>query len=124
MGRPTTSPDGWWLALLWVSDPTGVVSFRDVAPAAGPPPDPPAAGLGPRFAGAMSGLILEEAGRLQFRLATASPPDDPNRPWECPLAVLVGIRFEPARAATLRPNELAEAVLSGFRSAVEGLSRP
>jgi hypothetical protein len=124
MGRPTTGPDGWWLALLWVVDADGIVSFRDVAPAAGPPPEPPAVRLGPSFAGSMSGLILEEAGRLQFRLATASPPDDPTRPWECPVAVLAAIRFEPARAATLRPNELAEAVLSAFRIAVEGLSRP
>ena len=124
MARPTNGPDGWWLALLWVADPDGVISFRDLAPAAGPPPEPPAVRLGPRFAGSMSGLILEEAGRLQFRVATASQPDDPSRPWECPVAVLVGIRFEPARAATLRPNEQAEAVLSAFRVAVEGLSRP
>jgi hypothetical protein len=124
MARPTSGPDGWWLALLWVADGDGIVSFRDVAPAAGPPPEPPAVRLGPAFAGSLSGLILEEAGRLQFRVAPASQPDDPSRPWECPVAVLVAIRFEPARSATMRPNERAEAVLSAFRVAIEGLPRP
>jgi hypothetical protein len=36
----------------------------------------------------------------------------------------VAFRFEPARVATLRPNELAEVVLTGFRRAIEGLHRP
>ena len=47
MARPTEAPDGWWLAILWVADDDGVIRFRDVAPAAGPPPDPPLARLGP-----------------------------------------------------------------------------
>ncbi|MEJ7748108.1 MAG: hypothetical protein WKF56_02325, partial [Candidatus Limnocylindrales bacterium] len=59
MGRPSEGPDGWWMAVLWVTDEDGVVSFRDVAPTAGPPPGPPLARLGPALAGAMSGLILE-----------------------------------------------------------------
>ncbi|MHB8674333.1 MAG: hypothetical protein ACYDAK_11745 [Candidatus Limnocylindrales bacterium] len=124
MGRPAEIEGGWWTAMCWVTDGDGIVSFRDVAPAAGPPPDPPALRLGPSLAGSLSGLVLEEAGRLQFRLAPASAADDPLRPWDLPLAVLVAIRPEPARAAAMRPNELAEAVLAGFRRAVEGLARP
>jgi len=124
MGRPSEAPDGWWLTLMWVTDADGVVSFRDVAPAAGPPPDPPLARLGPALAGALSGLILEDAGRLQLRVAGLVPPDDPARPWRAPLAVRAAFRFEPARAATMRPNELAETVLAAFRRSVEGLHRP
>ena len=30
---PCDGPDDWWLAVLWVADADGVVSFRDVAPA-------------------------------------------------------------------------------------------
>jgi hypothetical protein len=124
MARPSEAPDGWWLTLLWVADDEGVVPFRDVGPAAGPPPDPPLSRLGPAVAGALSGLILEDAGRLQVRLAGLVPPDDPTRPWAAPVAVRAAFRFEPARLATMRPNELADAVLAGFRRAIEGLSRP
>ena len=61
---------------MWVADDDGVVSFRDVAPAAGPPPEPPLARLGPSLSGALSGFILEDAGRLQVRVAPLVPPDD------------------------------------------------
>ena len=124
MTRPSDAPDGWWLTLLWVADEEGVVSFRDVAPTAGPPPDPPLSRLGPALAGAMSGLILEDAGRLQLRVGALVPPDDQTRPWRAPLAVRAAFRFEPARAAAMRPNELAETVLAAFRRSVEGLHRP
>ncbi|HTC86273.1 MAG TPA: hypothetical protein VK656_06190 [Candidatus Acidoferrum sp.] len=124
MSRPSEADGGWWLAMCWVSDDEGLVSFRDVAPAGGPPPEPPAIRLGPSLAGSLSGLVLEEGGRLQFRVAPLSPPADPRRPWDSPLAVLIGIRPEPMRAAAMRPNELAEAVLAGFRRTIEGLSRP
>jgi hypothetical protein len=121
MGRPSDGPDGWWLALLWVADDESVIPFRDVAPPGGPPPDPPLARLGPAVAGAMSGLILEDAGRLQLRIATVVPADDPDRPWRVPLALRAAFRFEPARAATMRPNELAETVQAAFVRAIEGL---
>ncbi len=110
--------------MLWVTDDEGVVSFRDLAPAAGPPPDPPLARLGPAVAGALSGFILEDAGRLQLRLGAIAPPDDPTRPWRAPAAIRAAFRFEPARVATMAGNELAETVLSAFRRAVEGLHRP
>jgi hypothetical protein len=123
MSRPSTTDDGWWLAVLWVAGPDGIVSFADLAPAAGPPPDPPLARLGPAIAGALSGLILEDAGRLSIRLATVAPPDDATRPWRVPAAVRAGFRWEPAREAAMRPNELAETVLAAFRRSVEGLHR-
>ncbi len=124
MGRPSEAPDGWWLAILWVTDDAGVVSFRDVAPGTGPPPDPPLARLGPAISGALSGMILEDGGRLQMRLGLVQAPDDPDRPWRVPLAIRAAFRFEPARAAAMRPNELAETVLTGFRRSVEGLHKP
>lgn len=124
MAHPSEAPDGWWMALMWVTDDEGVVSFRDVAPASGPPPDPPLGRLGPSLSGALSGLILEDAGRLQMRVGMLVPPDDPERTWRAPLAVRAAFRFEPARAATMRPNELADTVLAAFRRSVEALHRP
>jgi len=124
MARPSEAPDGWWLTILWVADADGVVSFRDVAPDAGPPPDPPLGRLGPAISGALSGMILEDAGRLQLRMGHVVPPDDPTRPWRTPLAIRAGFRFEPARAAAMRPNELSETVLTAFRRSIEGLHRP
>ena len=122
--RPTTTDDGWWLAVAWVADETGVVSFVDLAPPAGPRPEPPLAQLGPSLAGGLSGMILEDAGRLSIRLATVVPATDQSRPWRVPAAVRMAFRWEPMRAAAMRPNELAETVLVAFRRAVEGLSRP
>ena len=116
--------DGWWLAVLWVADADGIVRFRELAPTAGPPPDPPLQRLGPAFAGALSGLILEEEGRLAIRLAPVAPPDDPARPWRMPAVIRAAFKFEPLRAAAMRDTELAETVLAGFRRAVEGLARP
>jgi hypothetical protein len=124
MGRPSEAPDGWWLAVLWVADEDGIVSFVDVAPSGGPPPDPPLPRVGSAISGALSGMILEDAGRLQLRLGLIAPPDDATRPWRAPVAVRAGFRFEPARVATMPPNELATTVLAAFVRSVEGLSRP
>lgn len=124
MARPTDGPDGWWLAILWVADGESVIPFRDLAPDAGPPPEPPLARLGPAVSGALSGLILEDESRLQLRLATLAPPDDPTRPWRTALVIRAAFRFEPARAAAMRPNELAETVLAAFRTSIEALHRP
>ena len=123
MSRPSILDDGWWLTLLWVVDDDGVLSFRDAAPIAGPPPDPPVVRLGPALSGALSGLILEEDGRLCVRLAPLAPAGDDRTPWLSPLAIRAGFKWEPARALGMRPNELAEAVLAGFRKSVEGLGR-
>jgi hypothetical protein len=116
--------EDWWTTILWVEDESGIAAFTDLAPAAGPPPDPPLARLGPSFAGSLSGLILEDDGRLQFRLGLVIPPFDPERPWRCPALVRFACRFEPARVAVLRPNELAAEVLTGFRRSIEALGRP
>ena len=124
MSRPTTTDDDWWLAIVWVADAEGIVSFVDLAPAAGPRPEPPLTRLGPSLAGALSGLILEDAGRLCIRLATVVPAEDPARPWRVPAAVRAAFRWEPMRAAAMRPNELAETVLAAFRRSAEGLGRP
>ncbi|MEO7665294.1 MAG: hypothetical protein ABIV26_09225 [Candidatus Limnocylindrales bacterium] len=121
MARPTIGPDDWWLAILWVRDEDGIIAFRDVAPAAGPPPDPPLARLGVAMSGNLSGLILEDEGRLSIRLGLVSPPDAPDRPWRCPLAIRAGFRFEPARVATMTANGLANEVLTAFRQGIEAL---
>jgi hypothetical protein len=124
MNRPQAGPDDWWLAVLWVTDGEGVVSFRDVAPASGPPPEPPLGHLGPALAGNLSGLIREVDGRWSIRLVPLYPPEDDSRPWRCPLVIRAAFQFEPALAATLGPNQLADRVLAGFRRAVESLHRP
>jgi len=121
--RPTTTDEGWWLAVGWIADADGVVSFVDLAPAAGPRPEPPLAILGPALAGGLSGLILEDAGRLSIRLATVVPAPDPTRPWRVPAAVRMAFLWEPMRAAAMRPNELAESVLAAFARAAGGLAR-
>jgi hypothetical protein len=123
MSRPSTITDDWWTAILWVAREDGLATFVELAPTAGPPPEPPLARLGPALAGGLSGMILEDAGRLQIRLGHVVPPDDPERPWRCPAIVRAAFRFEPARAATMRPNELATEVLTAFRRAIEGLGR-
>ncbi|HEX2627087.1 MAG TPA: hypothetical protein VHL56_09315 [Candidatus Limnocylindrales bacterium] len=122
MSRPATL-DEWWTAILWVAEGDRLADFVDLAPAAGPPPEPPLARLGPSLAGGLSGLILEDAGRLQIRLGPAVPPPDPERPWRCPAVVRAAFRWEPARAASMRENALAQEVLTAFRRAVEGLGR-
>jgi hypothetical protein len=123
MSRPSSPADDWWTAILWVAAPDGLASFVELAPAAGPPPEPPLARLGPALAGGLSGLILEDAGRLQIRLGLVAPPADPERPWRAPAMVRAAFRWEPARAAALLPNALAAEVLIAFRRAIEGLGR-
>jgi len=123
MGRPIALDDGWWLALLWVADDDGVLPFRAAAPRVGPPPDPPVVRLGPAISGALSGLILEEDGRLCVRLAPLAPASAEQSPWATPMAIRAGFKWEPARALGMGPNELAEAVLSAFRHGIEGLAR-
>jgi len=121
--RPTEI-EGWWLAVLWVADDDGIVLCRDAAPAAGPPPDPPHARLGPPLSGSLSGFVLEDGGRQQLRLRLPVPPDDDDHPWSAPLVIQLAVRWEPARAASLTPNKLADVALAAFRRAVEAVHRP
>lgn len=123
LARPV-SADGWWTTILWAADAGGLLDFVDLAPAAGPPPDPPLARLGPSFAGGLSGFILEDEGRLQLRLGAVIPPAEPDRPWRGPALVRLALRWEPARAAVMRETELATEALTAFRRALEGLGRP
>lgn len=116
--------EGWWLALLWVADDEGIVPLRALAPRSGPPADPPLARLGPALAGALSGMILEEGGRQMIRLRLGVPPEDEGRPWTAPAIVVAGFRWEPMRAATMDPAELAATALDGFRRAAERLGSP
>lgn len=118
LSRPSTTEDGWWLGHLWAADGEHIADAALLAPAAGLP-EPPAA-LGPAFAGALAGLVAEEGGRQQVRLKL-HPAADPARPWERPLALQVAIRWDPVRAATMRPNELATAVLDAFGRALGAL---
>ena len=118
MSRPQIVADGWWVSLLWCEGDGRLVEFRDFSPTPDPPPVSPLMRLGPALAGTLSGLILEEGGRQQLRLRLGQPPTDESRPWNVPLTVLAGFRFEPARAAALRENELAGTVLRAFRDAV------
>src|SRR5256885_8440606 len=104
MSQPTTTDDGWWLALVWVSDDDGVVSFVDLAPAGGPRPEPPLVRRGPAVAGALNRMILEDAGRLCIPLATVVPADDPTRPLRLPPALPAAVRWETMPAAAMRPN--------------------
>jgi len=124
MNKPVDGPDDWWLAVLWITDDEGVVSFREVGPASGPPPEPPLLHLGPAFAGALSGMIREDEGRLSIKLAPLYPPEDDTRPWRSPLVIRAAFRWEPALLQTMRPNQLADQVLAGFRRSVESLHRP
>ena len=123
MTVPSVMDDGLWLTHLWVADDEGVVPALIAAPAAGPPPGTPIEALGPRLAGALSGLIAEAGGRQQIRLRMP-PADDEARPWERPLVCMLAIRWDPVRAALMTQNELARELLRGFAASVEALGRP
>jgi hypothetical protein len=52
------------------------------------------------------------------------PAADEGRPWERPLVLMTAVRWDPVRAATLRPNELARELLRAFARAVESAGSP
>jgi hypothetical protein len=122
MTQPQVLADGWWVALLWCESDGALAIFSDLAPDYGIPPGSPLMRLGPGLSGTMSGLILEEGGKQQLRLRLGQPPADPEAPWEAPLVVLAGFRFEPARTLTMRDNEIARTVLTAFRDSLLRLS--
>ncbi len=123
MSKPSVTDDGWWLAHLWLADDEGVLDAAEVAPAGGPPPGPPLAAIGPRLAGALSGLIAEEGGRQLIRLRMPEA-DDRARPWQRPLLCMLAIRWDPVRAEVMSRDELARELLRAFASAIEGIARP
>ena len=122
MDRPSVSPDGWWTTLAWARDDRGIISCLDVAPRAGPPPDPPLMRMGPVFAGALAGLVAEVGGRQALRLRLPEPAD-PARPWDRPLVLQIAVTWDPVRAATMTPNALAAEALGAFERAVEVAGR-
>ena len=63
---PTTMPDGWWIALFWAQDDRGVISCREAAPVAGPPPMPPLERIGALMTNAL-GEAWERSGSLKVR---------------------------------------------------------
>jgi hypothetical protein len=121
MGVPTAMPDGWWIALLWVADADGIVSCRDVGPAAGPPPEAPVERIGALLAGGLSGFVEEGGGRQAVKVRLPVPGEDPARPWDRPLVLQVAVRWDPVRAVGARPTELAGAALTAFARAVASL---
>ena len=122
MGVPTAMPDGWWIALLWVADADGIVPCRDVAPVAGPPPEPPVERIGALLAGGLSGFVEEGGGRQAVKVRLPIPGADEARPWDRPLVVQLAVRWDPVRAAAARQAELAGAALTAFARAVAALA--
>ena len=122
MSPPQIVADGWWVSLLWCEREGALLTFNDLAPDYGTPPGSPLLRLGPGLSGTLSGLILEENGRQQLRLRLGQPPADEEAPWDAPLAILAGFRFEPARRMAMRDSELAQPVLRAFRDALLRLS--
>jgi hypothetical protein len=114
--------EGWWVTMMWCERHGELLVFNDLAPDYGTPPGSPLLRLGPGLSGTMSGLVMEEAGRQQLRLRMGRPPADEEAPWDAPLVVVAGFRFEPARTLTMRDNELAQTVLHAFRDALLRLS--
>ena len=120
---PSVMDDGWWLTHVWVADDDSVIEASAIAPLAGPPPGTPIGALGPRFAGALSGLIAEEDGRQLIRLRMPAAEDE-SRPWQRPMLCMIAIRWDPIRASVLTREQLAHELLRGFAAAVEGVARP
>jgi hypothetical protein len=123
LAAPSITDDGWWLTHVWVADDHGIVEAIEIAPLAGPPPGAPLDALGPRLAGALSGLIAEEEGRQMLRLRML-PAAREARPWERPLLCMLAIRWDAVRAAVMSRDELARELLLGFAAAVEAVGRP
>ena len=79
--------------------------------------------IGPSLAGALAGFLDQEDGRQLIRLRMP-PAADEARPWERPLVLMTAVRWDPVRAATLRPNELARELLRAFARSVEAAGSP
>jgi hypothetical protein len=123
LGHPSLTDEGWWMTHLWAFDAGGIIDTGRIAPRAGPPPAPPLVVMGPVFAGALAGLIAEEDGRQQVRLKL-HPAWDETLPWGRPLIIQLAIRWDPVRAAAMRPTVLAAEVLEAFARAIQAAGRP
>jgi hypothetical protein len=123
MRKPSVMEDGWWLTTLWAEDDDGVVEARVVAPLAGPPPEPPLRVIGPILSGALMGLLDQEDDRQLIRLRMG-PAADEAEPWRRPLLLLVAVRWDPVRAATMTENALAGELMRAFRHAIDVAGAP
>jgi hypothetical protein len=123
MTPPSSTDDGWWLAVLWAADAGEVVTLRDIAPKAGPPPGPPLLTIGPLFTGALSGLVAEENGRQAVRLRLPAAESD-SSPWDRPLILQVALKWDPVRATTMTGNQLAREAQRAFGRAIVATGRP
>jgi hypothetical protein len=123
MTAPSVMEDGWWLSTLWVGDAGGVISSAVVAPLAGPPPLAPLQVIGPNLAGALAGLLGQADGRQLIRMRMPPAPDE-TRLWERPLVLWMAVVWDPVRASTMRPNELARELLRAFARSVEAAGSP
>jgi hypothetical protein len=123
MTQPTSTEEDWWLVVMWASDEDEIVSLRDIAPKAGPPPGPPLLTVGPLFTGALSGLLAEENGRQALRLRLPGP-DSEGTPWDRPLVLQVALKWDPVRATTMTANQRAREALRAFGRAIAATGRP
>jgi hypothetical protein len=122
--QPSTMPDGWWIALFWVQDSEGVVSCREVAPIAGPPPISPLERYGVLMTNGLGDLLAVEEGRSCLKLRLVGGPTNPSEPWRRPLALQVAAKWDSLRIATMSGSKVAEAALDAFARAVEVAHRP
>ncbi len=122
--QPSTMPDDWWIALFWVQDSDGVVSCREVAPVAGPPPISPLERYGALMTNALGDLLAVEEGRSCLKLRLVGEATDPSEPWRRPLALQVAAKWDPIRIATMTGSKVAEAALDAFARAVEVAHQP
>ncbi len=123
MSKPAIMEDGWWICTLWAEDDEGVIEARTIAPAAGPPPVPPLAVLGPTLSNALMGLLDQADGRQLIRLRMAEA-DDESDPWRRPLMIMTAVRWDPIRSSTMRTNELVGELMRAFRRAVDVAGAP
>jgi hypothetical protein len=122
--HPSTLPDGWWIALFWVQDDEGVVSCREVAPLAGPPPVTPLERYGVLMTNGLGDLLAVEEGRSCLKLRLVGEAADAGEPWRRPLALQVAAKWDPLRIATMSGSKVAEAALDAFARAVEVANKP
>lgn len=123
LSAPSVMDDGWWLCTLWATDQEGVATASSFLGGATPPAEAPVAALGRTLAGALSGLLDQEAGRQLIRVRMP-PAADESKPWQRPLLLWLAVRWDPVRSSVMRPNELARELLRAFARAVQSVAPP
>ena len=121
---PPWELDGWWFTLFWVQDDDEVVSCREVAPLAGPPPVTPLERYGVLMTNGLGDLLAVEEGRSCLKVRLAGEAADPSEPWRRPLALQVAAKWDSLRVATMTESKVAQAALDAFARAVEVANKP